>query len=132
MVYITKQAHCLTSLELEPCFCNLSNLVTLNKKLMRGSRLRLENQFLIPNYYFNTDRARDRFQSETNQHDEEIIIPLTTALGPRNDMGVHVDTESSVVTAPGATAAASQKDELGLIAGNMSQKNNGRSYKYWG
>lgn len=88
--YSPKQAHKLIALALDPRYCSLAAVVSLNKKLLQGSRLCFEKDFssgaCAP--AADDETVRKRVLGVLSRYDNDVIVPMMLALKPAEDGGL--------------------------------------------
>lgn len=81
--YMPKQAYRFMAMALDPRFCSLASLITLNKKLLQGSRLVYEKEMHSEEGDTPDDRIRKRVRSMSVRYDEGVMVPLMNSMNSR-------------------------------------------------
>lgn len=81
--YVSKQSYCIMGLALDPRYASLASLISLNKKLMQGSRLLYEKEFPNEDATGSDERIRKQVLTILSRYDHEVMIPIMLALNSK-------------------------------------------------
>lgn len=81
--YIPKESYCLMALALDPRFGSLASLISLNKKLLQGSRLVFEKKLHGKESEASDERVRKLVLSMLSRYDNEMMIPMMVSLNTK-------------------------------------------------
>lgn len=105
--YVPKQSYFIMALALDPRYGSLASLISLNKKLMHGSRLMFEKEYHNEDNGMSDERIRKQVLSILSRYDHEVIIPIMLAVNSKYNNSQSEE---------GAAAKVGGESEEGLFA----------------